>query len=175
MHLIAETPRLLVQTWALEDIKALCDLTHLDGINEFSVSGYADFSEERASQWIRHEIARFNEYKLGKFKVVSKELQKPIGISGLFQMPNENEIELNYRYPRVYRGKGFATEAAKAILNYGFQTLGLKRINANVDLRNAPSHAVIERLGMKRIGETTYEGIRASRWSIGIEAAHLLS
>jgi ribosomal-protein-alanine N-acetyltransferase len=168
MPLIAETPRLIVRTWELSDIEALCDLSRQDGISEFSISGYANFSEEQAEQRIRHEMERFEKYRLGKFAVVLKDLNVPIGISGIFQMPppQESEIELNYRYPIHRRGQGYATEAAQAILNYGFDVLGLKRINANADLRNARSHAVLERLGMKRFGDVTYEGIQAGRWSI---------
>jgi ribosomal-protein-alanine N-acetyltransferase len=168
MPIIAETPRLIVRTWELSDIEALCDLSRQEGISEFSISGYADFSEEQAEQWIRYEMERFGKYRLGKFAVISKKLGVPLGISGIFQMPppQDTEIELNYRYPIHRRGQGFATEAAQAILNYGFDVLGLKRINANADLRNKRSHAVLERLGMMRIGDVTYEGIEAGRWSI---------
>lgn len=168
MPLIAETPRLRIQTWELSDIDALCALTRLDGISEYSVSSYANYSRERATEWIRKEMDRYARFRLGKFAVVSKELGRPIGISGLFQMPppDEQEIELNYRYPKIYRGQGFATEAARAVLDYGFYTLGLARINANADLANTASQAVLARLGMKKIGETTYAGILAGRWSI---------
>jgi RimJ/RimL family protein N-acetyltransferase len=76
------------------------------------------------------------------------------------------EADMNYRYPVQYRGKGFATEAAQAILRYGFVELGLDRINANVDLNNAASLKVIERLGMKVVGPVFYEGIEARRFSM---------
>lgn len=59
-----------------------------------------------------------------------------------------------------------ATEAATAILNYGFDVLKLHRINANVEFPNEPSKLVLKRLGMKQIGEVEYEGVRAERWSL---------
>lgn len=168
MPVISETHRLIIRTWELSDVANLCDLSSQDGISEFSISGYSNFSSDYALKWIQNEIERYKKYRLGKFAVISKELATPIGISGLFQMPspNENEVELNYRYPIKRRAQGFATEAAKAILEYGFNELGLKRINANADLKNTASHAVLTRIGMNRVGEVTYEGIQAGRWSI---------
>ena len=148
-------------------MEALCNLTRQEGLSEFSaISGYSDFSEGQASRWIQKELDRFRAHRLGKFAVVLKESGYPIGISGLFQSyaPHEADVELNYRYPKVYRGKGFATEAAQAILQYGFDELGLKKIFANADLRNVDSRAVLHRLGMKQIGEVSYGGIQAGRW-----------
>jgi RimJ/RimL family protein N-acetyltransferase len=168
MPRIAETPRLFIQTWELTDHSALMHLTRQSGISEYSTSGYADFTDERARFWIANELERFRAEKLARFAVISKELGVPIGISGIFRQPNlpVTEADMNYRYPVQYRGKGFATEAAQAILRYGFVELGLDRINANVDLNNAASLKVIERLGMKVVGPVFYEGIEARRFSM---------
>jgi RimJ/RimL family protein N-acetyltransferase len=168
MPRIAETPRLFIQTWEPTDLSALMHLTRQSGISEYSTSGYADFTEDRARFWIANELERFRAEKLARFAVISKELGMPIGISGIFRHPNvpPTEAELNYRYPVQYRGKGFATEAARAILHYGFVELGLSRIHANVDLTNAASLKVIDRLGMKAIGPVFYEGIEARRFSM---------
>lgn len=162
------TKRLLIRTWTPNDVEALCALTRQEGLSEFSVSGYLNFTEEQATQWIQKEILRFKNHRLAKFAVALKDTDELIGISGLFQMPppNESSIELNYRYPRKYRGFGYATEAAQAILDYGFNTLGLRQINANADFNNKASQAVLARLGMRLIGEVTYHGIRAGRWAI---------
>lgn len=55
-------------------------------------------------------------------------------------------------HPDVH-GRGYATEAAAALLRMGFESLGLHRIIANADPRNVASHRVMERLGMRREGE----------------------
>lgn len=171
MPRIAETNRLLIQTWELSDQPALIHLTKQAGISEFSLSGYANFSEERARLWIANEIERFKAQKLARFAVISKELGVPVGISGIFRHPNQpvDEAEINYRYPNQFRGQGFATEAARAIIRYGLIELGLRCVNANVDLTNASSLKVVERLGMKDAGPFSYEGIAARRFSITLK------
>lgn len=171
MPRIAETPRLLIQTWELSDLPALMHLTRQAGISEFSISGYKDFSEDHARMWIANEIERFKAQKLGRFAVISKELGVPVGISGIFRHPNqpEDEAEMNYRYPVEFRGRGFATEAARAIIRYGLIELGLKCVNANVDRTNASSLKVVERLGMKDAGPFSYEGVAARRFTITLK------
>ncbi len=49
-----------------------------------------------------------------------------------------------------YQGYGYATEAASAVLKYGFETLGLHRVVASCDSRNLASQRVMEKLGMRR-------------------------
>ena len=58
--------------------------------------------------------------------------------------------ELGYAFHPDHRGRGYATEATRAIVTYGFTALGLHRINARLEPRNAASAAVAERLGMRR-------------------------
>ncbi|NJM09464.1 MAG: GNAT family N-acetyltransferase [Bdellovibrionaceae bacterium] len=51
-----------------------------------------------------------------------------------------------------FQGKGYATEAARALIEYGFQKLGLSVIYATCDTRNAPSYKVMEKVGMRKVG-----------------------
>lgn len=172
MPTIAETPRLKIRTWELDDVEALCELTRQEGLAEFSTSGYANFSAEQSRHWIQKEKERFAQFRLAKFAVILRAENVPIGISGLFQMPPplENSVELNYRFPRHRRGQGYAFETANAVLDYGFRELKLECINANVDVRNEISMRLLKKLRMEKIGDTSYEGIAAYRFSISAEA-----
>lgn len=60
--------------------------------------------------------------------------------------------ELGYTFARTYQGNGLATEAARAVVDYGFDSLGLNRIIATSDCRNRRSIALMERLSMRREG-----------------------
>ena len=60
--------------------------------------------------------------------------------------------ELGYSLARPLWGQGIVTEAAAAVVAYGFDTLGLVRIYASTDVRNTPSWRVMEKLGMQREG-----------------------
>lgn len=57
---------------------------------------------------------------------------------------------LGYAIGRTWWGRGFATEAARAVMAWGTETYGLTRIWASADLGNARSHRVLEKLGMRR-------------------------
>ena len=58
--------------------------------------------------------------------------------------------ELGYAFHPRHQGKGFATEAAEALLRHGFDELGLHRVVAKCSVRNAASARLMERLGMRR-------------------------
>ncbi len=57
-----------------------------------------------------------------------------------------------YCFARPAWGQGFATEAARLILDFGFETLGIHRVRAGCDSENAASLRVLEKLGMRREG-----------------------
>lgn len=157
-----------MRMWTPTDIPALCDLTRQPGLNEFSVSGHENYSEERARLWIETEMQRYAERRLGKFAICLRESKELIGICGLFRMPppEDETVELNYRYPIHRRGQGFALEAARAVLEYGFAELGLREIYANVAVENLASKKILERIGMTKVGDVVYAGISGERWKI---------
>jgi len=72
-----------------------------------------------------------------------------VGFVALREIPNTAELELLYGLAPQFWGRGFATEAASAVLEYGFDVLGLARIWARTDPPNTPSMEVARRLGMR--------------------------
>jgi ribosomal-protein-alanine N-acetyltransferase len=79
--------------------------------------------------------------------------RKMIGRMGLHAYHAlDQRAELGYAFNRNYWGQGYATEAAKCLLEYGFNTLKLHRISATVLPDNVASMRVLEKLGMIREG-----------------------
>jgi RimJ/RimL family protein N-acetyltransferase len=76
-----------------------------------------------------------------------------LGCMFLSQEPKLNRIELAYRFRRGAWGRGVATEAGRACLAYGFQTLGLREIVALAYPENAASRRVLSKLGFKVAGQ----------------------
>jgi RimJ/RimL family protein N-acetyltransferase len=76
----------------------------------------------------------------------------PLGFTGLAKIRNEEAIcagvEIGWRYVPEAWGKGLASEAAGALLVHGFEEIGLERIVAYAVTGNAPSIAVMRRIGM---------------------------
>jgi RimJ/RimL family protein N-acetyltransferase len=87
------------------------------------------------------------------FAIESKETGTLIGDCALRIDEHEPyRAEVGFTLAREYQGRGFASEAVAHVLDYAFGTLGLHRIIAIADCRNAPSVALLERLGMRREG-----------------------
>lgn len=88
--------------------------------------------------------------KLGLWATVHKESGKLIGRCGLipWTIDGQEEVEVAYLLIRDYWGRGLATEAARAIAGYGFDTLGLPRLISLIDPENHASRHVAEKVGM---------------------------
>jgi RimJ/RimL family protein N-acetyltransferase len=65
---------------------------------------------------------------------------------------DDRQAEIGFTLARHFQGQGLATEAVTALLGYAFGTLHLHRVIALVDVRNQPSIALLERLGLRREG-----------------------
>jgi RimJ/RimL family protein N-acetyltransferase len=74
-----------------------------------------------------------------------------IGFAGLRPLPDGPDLELYYGLDPRHWGRGYATEASRAVLRYGFDVLGLDAIPIRTDGPNAASVAVMERLGARYV------------------------
>ena len=88
-----------------------------------------------------------------QFAIESKETGALIGDCGLRVDEDEPyRAEIGFTLAREYQGRGLASEAISRLLDYAFEVLGLHRVVAIADCRNAPSVALLERVGMRREG-----------------------
>ena len=99
-------------------------------------------------------------YELGSFydwAVIWGEENKMIGTCGFtsVSIPN-NSAEIGYVINPDYRGRGIAVEAARRVMRFGFEEMGLNRIEARYMVGNDASKRVMEKLGM------TFEGVYRS-------------
>ena len=81
-----------------------------------------------------------------------------IGFAGLREIEATPDVELLYGFAPAQWGRGFATEASRAVLAHGFQTAGLARIAGRTDTPNRASARVLERLGMRFEAEHIVNG-----------------
>lgn len=85
---------------------------------------------------------------MGAWAVFERETEKFIGQCILQPLPETGEPEIGYHFHVAAQGQGFATEAAKCLLDHGFRTLNLPRIVAVILPDNHPSQAVMRKLGL---------------------------
>jgi ribosomal-protein-alanine N-acetyltransferase len=81
-----------------------------------------------------------------------------IGRCGLQYLGDTGSVEVGYTLAKPYWGQGYATEAARACVEYGFGVLGLPRIVAIARPENAASRRVLEKLGMRLVKTTEWDG-----------------
>ena len=150
MAVILETPRLLLRHLELQDVQELHSLYQDIEIRRYFPDGilsYEDTKEEL--EWYINGHPQYP--KLGLWATVHKESGKFIGRCGLlpWEIDDTLEIEIAYLLNKDFWHQGFATEAAKEIMSYGFEKLHLKRLICMMHPENVASQKVAERIGMK--------------------------
>ena len=106
-------------------------------------------------------LKRYQTWGFGPYALVEQSSQNVIGYCGLSLFPDldgQAEVEIGYRLARSAWGQGYATEAAWAVRDYAFTTLGVKRLIAMIDPSNLASIRVAEKIGMKYEKEVMFEG-----------------
>jgi ribosomal-protein-alanine N-acetyltransferase len=96
----------------------------------------------------------FRQYELtgeGPWAMMLKATQKVVGNCGYVGIQHSCG-EVNYYVARRFRGQGLASEAVKALLDFGFRELGLLRIQARCAPNNPASEKVLQKIGMKFAG-----------------------
>jgi len=89
-----------------------------------------------------------------------------VGDVVLFWRSEEHRMgEVGYIFDPAHAGRGYATEAARALLRLGFEELGLHRIVGRLDARNTASARVLERLGMRREGHFVENELVKGEWT----------
>jgi [ribosomal protein S5]-alanine N-acetyltransferase len=109
-------------------------------------------TKEWVQAWLETCLERYQTWGFGPYAVVEQSSQNEIGYCGLFFFPDldgQAEVEIGYRLARSAWGQGYATEAAKAVRDFAFTTLGIKRLIAIIDPSNGASIRVAEKIGMK--------------------------
>ncbi len=89
-----------------------------------------------------------------------------IGHCGLQRLEGGEDVELAYYLGRRAWGKGYATEAAQAVLAYGFDTCRLPRVVAVVRPENAASRHVLEKIGMRQQRTGQFYGVEAQLFTV---------
>lgn len=157
MNIILETNRLFLRTFSIDDAGLIYQLNAGPEITRYTGDPIRDIKQakEVLEKTILPQYALYNH---GRWAVHTNESGEFIGWCGLKARPERNEIDLGYRFMKNAWGKGYATEAAFACLNYGFKALHLKRIVGRAMPENIASIRVLEKCGMIYVGDETVDG-----------------
>jgi RimJ/RimL family protein N-acetyltransferase len=153
-----ETGRLLLRPRTIADYEACLDMDSDPGTMRYVGGQWED--PEAYGAYLRKRLGGSYPAGFGYWSIFAK--TDPGRFLGwVVLIPHEEDasrIEIGWRLHRAARGRGFATEAASALVRYAFGTLGLERIVADIHPENLPSFRVAERIGMRFAGDGSYCG-----------------
>ncbi|MEO6104053.1 MAG: GNAT family N-acetyltransferase, partial [Pseudoxanthomonas sp.] len=132
-----------------EDANFMCRLLNepsfIDNIGDRGVRSL----EDAHAYLLKGPVASYLANGFGLYRIQVRATGETAGVCGLVRRPTLDDVDLGYALLPEFCGKGYALEAAAAVLVHARKVLGLKRIVAITDPRNAGSIRVLEKLGFR--------------------------
>lgn len=147
-----ETKRLLLRFFSLLDAERVRELAGDKAIADTTTNIPHPYEKGMAGEWISTHRIKFESGESVHFAIILKSTQKLIGAIGLIIDKGFNRGELGYWIGKEYWNQGYCTEAARAVLEYGFSQLFLHKITSSHFARNPSSGKVMSKIGMGKEG-----------------------
>lgn len=161
MNVKLETKRLILRPITLDDVEDFYEMDSNPKVHLF-LGNNPVTSIKQSQSAIQGILQQYKDYGIGRLAMIKKDTGEFVGWSGLkFERELRKEFDyydIGYRLKEEFWGNGYATEAAIASLNYGFNDLKLKEICAAADVNHIASNTILKKIGMKPSGTFEYEG-----------------
>ncbi len=158
------TPHLILRSWTMKDANVLFRILQEPGILEYFPP--TAFTLEKTRRYIQHQLDHWQERGCGHWAVTLKVDSRLVGWGGLEYLPETDETEVAYLLSHQVWGCGYATEAARAAVGYGFETAGLQAIIGLVHPGNTGSIRVLEKCGLAFAAPITLWNLDMHRYRI---------
>lgn len=158
--IILETERLIIREHVLSDAPFFFTLN--SNYNVVKYTGDSSFKMiAEAEKIVQYVMNQYKENGYGRWLVAEKETGNPIGWCGLKFHTDTKETDIGYRLLESAWGKGYATESAKACIDYGFNHFNLNRIIGDAIKENTASINVFKKLGMTYLKDSLLDNIES--------------
>ncbi|HEY4629138.1 MAG TPA: GNAT family N-acetyltransferase [Flavobacterium sp.] len=163
MNLILETDRLILREMLLSDAEALFEMDSNPKVHQYLWNKpLTDISE--VYQYIKKVRNQYLENNIGRFVVVLKESNELIGWAGLKYNTEivNNKVhfyDIGYRLNEKFWGKGYASEASFAWLEYGFMVMKINVMEAAAHTDNIASNRILQKIGLKMTEKYMEDGV----------------
>ncbi len=144
-----ETERLVLRKFSVEDAAFILELLNDESfIRNIGDKGVRN--DEDAAAYIQNgPIASYESFGFGLYAVELKKTGELIGMCGLLKRDTLPDPDIGFAFLPKFWMKGYAFEAAEAVIQYGKNVLGLKRVLAITIPENAGSIRVLEKIGLR--------------------------
>jgi ribosomal-protein-alanine N-acetyltransferase len=152
MRIVFQSARLYFREFTEDDVALLLDLDSNPNVLKYMhrpVPTLQNVTDELHKRILPH----YKLYGYGRWGIYLKPGNTFIGASGLKFLREFTETDMGYQFKEDYWGKGYGYEAAKAVIDYGFESLKLPAIFAKALPANIASWKIMEKCGMQYIGD----------------------
>jgi ribosomal-protein-alanine N-acetyltransferase len=156
---VIETERLALRHLTMDDLDALALIYRDPEVRKYFPEGTLTYEQTREElEWIIDVY--YGQHGFGLWATTYKQTNEFIGRCGLlpWTIDGRSEVEVAYLLAKAYWGRGLGTEAARAILAYGFKQLHLSRLICLIDPANEASINVAVKIGMRLEREAQIDG-----------------
>ena len=161
---VVETERLLIRKWNDDDAAAVAHIYLKPEVMEYIPGGV--WSPDRTARTVARMRELDSEHGYGFYPIVVKSLGTIVGHCGLGRLEQTPEIEVAYILDSPYWGQGYASEAARAMIAYGFSKLNIPRIVAVAFPQNVRSIRVMRSVGMTPVGLAQHFGATLVKYQL---------
>lgn len=162
MKTFLETERLILREMVSSDDVGMFELDSNPEVHRFL--GNKPVKNIKESQgYIENVRQQYRDNGIGRWAVILKETNEFIGWSGIKLIKDvinnhQNFYEIGYRFIQKHWGKGYASEAGLAFVNYAFNEMKVEKLYAYADAGNVNSRHILEKLGMHYVNSFEYDG-----------------
>ena len=150
--IILETERLVLREFVLDDAPFILDLLNQPSFHRFIGDKGVRTLEDARAYLRQGPIDSYATHGFGLYHVALKESMLPIGMCGLLKREALPHPDIGFAFLPAYWSRGYATESARAVLDYAVEVLALNRILAVTSTDNHDSMNLLGRLGFRSDG-----------------------
>lgn len=147
-----ETENLILREWSEADLPTFAQINSSEKVMEYFLK---PLTLQETIDFYHRILQEFASYGYGLYAVEVKKTQTFIGYVGFHNVPQEMDfapaVEIGWRLHSDFWGKGYATEAATACLDYARKELKFKEVYSFTSLPNKRSERVMQKMGMTRV------------------------
>ena len=171
---VITTPRLTLRAFTEEDVEPMVRTLNGRGVLRYFPKT-DPLPRDRVQSMISGLLEHWEERGYGLWAVESRPDGALMGRCGLQFQLDICEVEVGYILGREFWGKGFATEAGRASVRYGFDELGLESVAGITNVENKASQRVLEKLGMELLEQRRFSGMECYRYALERSVYHIAS
>lgn len=164
-----ETPRLILRGWREQDLDAFAAMAADPEIARFATFDGQPQSRDEAWRTIAIMAGQWILRGYSMFAIEDKQSGEFVGRAGLWAPDGWHGYELGWAVARAFQGRGYATEAVRAAIAWGFDRFPIDALDSLIALDNPASEAVARKLGQSPRADTIHAGRPHRIWTLNRE------